>query len=75
MAVPTKTIHTWLIIRNGNDLRLVTRRPTLAANEVAVEIVVTTPQPPRIIGTVRIELPEPPPATAEAAAIEYGEAG
>ena len=69
----TKTIRAWIVIRNGNDLRLVKNRPQLAFNEVAVEIVVKAPFPPRIVGTVTIELPEPPPATAEAVAIEYGE--
>jgi hypothetical protein len=67
-----KTIRAWIVIRNGNDLRLVKNRPQLAVNEVAVELVVKAPVPPRIVGTVTIELPEPPPATAEAVAIEYG---
>jgi hypothetical protein len=66
-----KTIHTWLVIRNGDDLRLAKRRPQLAVNEVAVEIIVTCPTPPRIVGTVNVELPEPPPALATAVAIEY----
>jgi hypothetical protein len=67
-----KTITTWLIIRNGDDLRLAKKRPVLAANEVAVQIVVNAPTPPRIVGTVTVDLPEPPPATASVETIEYG---
>lgn len=69
-----KTIRAWLIIRNGEELRVVRTRPALAANEVAVEIIINAPQPPRIVGTVTIDLPEPPPAIAKAVAIEYPEA-
>lgn len=68
-----KTLRAWVIIRNGTDLRLVRTKPVLNPNEVAVEVVIKAPSPPRIVGTVTIELPEPPPATAEAVAIEYGE--
>lgn len=68
-----KTLSAWLIIRNGMELRLLTRKPFLQPNEVAVEIRINAPQPPRIVGVVTIDLPEPPPATAEAVAIQYPE--
>lgn len=67
-----KTLRAWLIIRNGDDLRLRVNRPQLQANEVAVEIIIKAPTPPRIVATVNIELPEPPPAFADATTIEYG---
>jgi hypothetical protein len=54
-------------------MRLVRRKPYLEMNEVAVEVVVNAPQPPRYVGTVTIDLPEPPPAFAKAEAIEYAE--
>ena len=60
----------WIVIRNGNDTRLVTRRPSLDLNEVAVRVTIDAPSPPRIVGEVTITLPEPPPT---AVAIEYGE--
>lgn len=66
-----RTIRTWLVIRNGDELRLVKTRPQLAANEVAVEVVVNAPTPPRIVGTVTVDLPAPPPAIAKAVAVEY----
>lgn len=66
-----RTIRAWIVIRNGEELRLTKRRPDLASNEVAVEVVIKAPTPPRIVGTVTIELPEPPPATAESVAIQY----
>lgn len=68
-----RTLRAWIIIRNGNEMRLVVRKPHLEVNEVAVEVVVKAPEPPRIVGTVTIELPEPPPAHAEAVAIAYPE--
>lgn len=67
-----KKLRAWIIIRNGDDLRLRLNKPILAANEVAVEVIINAPSPPRIVGTVTIDLPEPPPATARAEAIEYG---
>jgi hypothetical protein len=70
-----RTLKAWIIIRNGNEMRLVRNRPRLRVNEVAVEVTVRAPEPPRIVGSVTIELPEPPPATATAAAAEYGELG
>lgn len=69
-----RTISAWLIIRNGDELRIVTRRPNLLANEVAVNIIVKLPQPPRVVATVNIQLPEPPPILAEATVTEYGPA-
>lgn len=68
-----RTLSAYIIIRNGVDMRLVRNRPNLDPNEVAVQITVKAPQPPRIVGRVEIELPEPPPATAEAVAIQYPE--
>lgn len=68
-----KTLRGWIIIRNGHEMRLVSRRPDLLSNEVAVEVRVNAPEPPRIVGVVTIDLPEPPPATAEAVAIQYPE--
>jgi hypothetical protein len=68
-----RTLRAWIIIRNGSDMRLVVRKPHLEVNEVAVEVVVKAPEPPRIVGAVTIELPEPPPATAEAVAIAYSD--
>ena len=68
-----KTLRAWIIIRNGDDMRLVRRKPYLEVNEVAVEVVVKAPEPPRIVGSVTIDLPEPPPAFAEAVAIEYAD--
>jgi hypothetical protein len=68
-----KTLRAWIIIRNGDDMRLVRRKPYLEMNEVAVEVVVKAPEPPRIVGQVTIELPDPPPALAEAVAIAYSE--
>lgn len=70
----TQTLIRWLVIRNGHETRLVTNRPSLAGNEVAVKITVDVPQPPRIIAEVKVTLPEPPPVEAEATTIEYGEA-
>lgn len=68
-----RTLRGWIIIRNGDEMRLVVRKPNLAVNEVCVEVVVNAPQPPRVVGTVTINLPDPPPATAEAFAAQYGE--
>lgn len=64
----------YIIIRNGTDLRLVANRPTLAANEVAILITIKAPTPPRIIGEVELDLPEPPPAVVDATVVEYEEA-
>jgi hypothetical protein len=66
-----KKIQAWLIIVNGIDLRVVKRRPVLAANEVAIEINIKVPQPPRIIGTIDMELPEPPAMIVDSTVIEY----
>lgn len=66
-----KALQFWLVLTNGEDMRVMKRRPMLAANEVAIEVKVKVPQPPRIIGTIDIELPEPPVAIVESAVIEY----
>lgn len=66
-----KAMQFWLVLTNGEDIRVVKRRPVLAANEVAIEVKVKVPQPPRIIGTIDIKLPEPPAAIVNSAVIEY----
>ncbi len=66
-------IRRWIIIRNGDETRLVSRRPRLDPNEVAVEITIDAPNPPRIVGKVDITLPQPPPAYADATVFEYEE--
>lgn len=68
----SRTLRSWIIIRNGEELRLVKGRPQLAANEVAIEVVVNCPQPPRIVGTITIDLPDPPPVRASSEVVEYG---
>lgn len=75
MAVlAVKHIRAWLILTNGEDLRVVKRRPgILAPNEVAIEVNVKVPQPPRLIGTITIELPDPPSVIVESTVIEYPE--
>lgn len=60
------TLKAWIIIRNGNELRLVHRQPSLAPNEVAIAVIVKAPDPPRIVGSIEIELPDPPPVYATA---------
>lgn len=67
-----RQLRCWIVIRNGDDMRLTRRQPNLLANEVAVEVIINTPTPPRIIGSVLIDLPDPPPAIATGGAIEYG---
>jgi hypothetical protein len=61
----------YLVIRNGDDPRWVKRRPHLEPNEVAIAVNITAPVPPRIVATIDIELPEPPPISAEAIVTEY----
>jgi hypothetical protein len=72
-----RTLRRWLIIRDGDDCRIVTKNPTLGrglnVNEVCVEIVIKAPEPPKTIASVLIELPTPPPTTATAATVTYGE--
>lgn len=70
-----KTLRRWLIIRNGDECRIVTKNPvrSLAVNEVCVELVLNAPEPPRTVATVTIDLPEPPPTTATATTVTYGE--
>ena len=68
-----KTLTRWIVIRNGDETRLVSNRPTLKSNEVAVSIKINVPQPPRIVANVEITLPDPPPAHAESEIIEYPE--
>lgn len=68
----TRTITAWLIIRNGDELRIVMRKPMLMPNEVAVQLVITAPQPPRVVATINIDLPEAPPVVAHALITEYG---
>ena len=63
----------YLIIRNGTDLRAVINLPGLDANEVAVQVTIDVPQPPRIVARIDITLPEPPPAFAEAVVLPYPE--
>jgi hypothetical protein len=68
----TLTLNRWIIIRNGDECRLVTKRPDLYANEVAVRLVLNVPQPPRVVATVTIDMPEPLPVEAEAEVEAYG---
>ncbi len=66
-------VKAWLVLTNGEDLRVVKRAPRLAPNEVAIEIKIKVPQPPRVIGTVDIELPDPPAVVVDSTVIEYPE--
>jgi len=65
----------YLIIRNGHDLRAVVNLPPLDANEVAVQVTIDVPQPPRSVARIDITLPEPPPAFAEATVLPYPDEG
>lgn len=67
------TVHAWLVLTNGSELRVVKRRPYLDPNEVAIEIKIRVPQPPRIIGAIDIELPEPPAVIVDSSVIQYPE--
>jgi hypothetical protein len=66
-----KQLRFWLVLTNGEEMRVVKRRPSLSPNEVAIEVNVKVPQPPRLIGVIDIELPEPPAVIAESTVIEY----
>lgn len=61
MGVSNRRIKGYLIIRNGDEVRWVNRRPNLQPNETAVEVTILAPMPPRIIASITVELPEPPP--------------
>lgn len=65
------TIKCWLVIKNGADVRVVKTRPLLAPNEVALEVIINAPSPPRIVGSVTVDLPAPPPAHATVEVVEY----
>lgn len=66
-----RVIKGYLVIRNGEEVRWVNRRPNLQPNETAVEVRILAPMPPRIIATVEVELPEPPPVEATARAVAW----
>lgn len=63
----------FLVIRNGVDVRWVKTMPRLAPNEVAIDVTVTAPGPPRIVATINVDLPQPPPAIVDAAVLPYPE--
>lgn len=62
-----KQLKAFLIYRASDQtLRTVTRRPNLAWDEVAFDIVVNVPDPwGRLAGSVVIDLPENGPAVVE----------
>lgn len=64
-----KTLGAYLIYRaSDQSLRTVTRRPSLAWDEIAFNITVKVPDPwGRLAGSVLIELPENGPAVIEVA--------
>ena len=66
-----KTVRAWLILTNGEELRVVKRKPYLDPNEVAIEVNIRVPQPPRVIGTIDIELPDPPAVIVDSTVIAY----
>lgn len=68
-----KSVRAWLVLTNGEELRVVKRRPQLSANEVAIEINIKVPQPPRVIGTIDMELPEPPAVLVDSTVTQYPE--
>ena len=65
------TLKRWLIIRHGEECRVVTKSPVLDSNEVAIEITLKVPQPPRIVGAIDIQLPDPPPVQATATSAPF----
>lgn len=67
----TKKLQRWLIIRNGEDCRIVTKKPKLDANEVAIEINLEVPQPPRIVANVDITMPDPLPTTVNTKIVDF----
>lgn len=66
-----KHVQAWLVLTNGDQLRVVKKKPYLAPNEVAIEVNLKVPQPPRIIGKIDIELPDPPTVIVDSTVIEY----
>lgn len=62
-----KTLKAFLIYRASDQgLRVVTRSPSLAWDEIAFNIQVTVPDPwGRLAGSILIELPENGPAVVE----------
>lgn len=58
-----KSIRAWLVITDGTEIRVVKTNPEkkLYPNELAFELNIRVPQPPRIAGVIDIELPEAPP--------------
>jgi len=67
-----QTLKRWLVLRNGEDLRVVKKNPAkdLLPNEIAFEINLSVPMPPKIAGVINIELPEPPPIDAAEITVE-----
>jgi len=68
-----KTVRVWLVLTNGEEVRVVKRKPYLDPNEVAIEVNIRVPQPPRFIGTINIELPDPPTVIVDSTTVEYPE--
>lgn len=68
-----KNLKAWLVLRNGEDLRVVKKSPvgSLLPNEMAFELNIAVPQPPQIAGVINLELPEAP--TVDPASITMAE--
>lgn len=67
-------LRTHIVIRNGDEMRLVRRRPlNLASNEVAIEVIINAPVTPQVVASVTVDLPTPPPATATVGVITYAD--
>ena len=67
-----KTLKKWLILRDGEYLRVVSKNPSsgILPNEIAFELNLKVPQPPRIAAVIDIELPEAPPVDAANITVE-----
>lgn len=61
----------YLIVRGNGDMRIVTRRPSLAWDEFAYRLNVTIPAVPSVLGEIELTVPEwPKPGEAVVTAEE-----
>lgn len=69
-----RNLTVYLIADLNGEVRVVKKRPRLHPSEVAVQIDLSLPTPPKIAAHLSIDLPEPPEANVDATVAEWGPA-